>query len=112
MFEGSFRVERVGGLFRAFAPGVSVVNRRRVVLVQLPIPQPGLDPARGNVPLAAAYLQLFARSRGLEAAYDIEILPSAVANQAGDRGLVEAIAARDPWLVGFTCYLWNVERSL
>src|SRR5262249_44669259 len=30
----------------------------------------------------------------------------------GDRGLVEAIAAREPWLVGFTCYLWNIERSL
>src|SRR5262249_49692512 len=23
-----------------------------------------------------------------------------------------ALAERDPWLVGFTCYLWNIERTL
>src|SRR5262249_45122752 len=25
---------------------------------------------------------------------------------------VGALAGRDPWLVGFTCYLWNIERTL
>jgi hypothetical protein len=35
---------------------------------------------------------------------------SALAN-ISDRGLVAEIL-RDPWLVGWTCYLWNVERSL
>ena len=25
---------------------------------------------------------------------------------------MDELAARDPWLVGFTCYLWNVERTL
>lgn len=87
-------------------------QRRRVVLVQLPIPQPGLDPARGNVPLAAGYLKMYARARGLESAFDIDILPPAVANAAGDQALVQALLARDPWMVGFTCYLWNVERTL
>src|SRR5205823_1484705 len=29
-----------------------------------------------------------------------------------DRALVAAIAERDPWLVGFTCYVWNIERTL
>ncbi len=86
--------------------------RRKVVLVQLPIPQPGMAPARGNVPLAAGYLKMFARGRGLEAAYDIEILPARDANTLGDQGLVAALLERDPWMVGFTCYLWNVERSL
>ena len=86
-------------------------SRRRVLLVQLPIPQLGIEPARGNVPLAAGYLHLYARRRGLETAYDIEILPPVLANRLGDQGLVEAILCRDPWLVGFTCYLWNVERT-
>src|SRR5262249_55584682 len=44
--------------------------------------------------------------------YDIDILPAAVANTLGDLALVEAIVAGEPWLVGFTCYLWNIERTL
>lgn len=76
--------------------------KRRVVFVQLPIPQPGQAPARGNVPLAAGYLHLYARHRGLESDYAFEILPARVANAAGDHALVEAILARDPWMVGFT----------
>jgi len=87
-------------------------HRRRVLLLQLPIPQPGLDPPRGNVPLAAGYLKMHAHARGLQPKFDIEILPPAVANAAGDQALVQAILARDPWMVGFTCYLWNVERTL
>ena len=71
-----------------------------------------MEPAEGNVPLAAGYLKLLAQSRGLDASYDIEILPAALANRLSDRGLAAEILDRDPWLVGWTCYLWNVERSL
>lgn len=39
---------------------------RQTLLVQLPIPPPGPQPVEGNVPLAAAYLKLLARRRGLE----------------------------------------------
>ncbi len=87
-------------------------HRRRILLIQLPIPQPGMDPAQGNVPLAAGYLKLLARLRGLDEAYDIEILPARLANRLSDQGLAAEILDRDPWLVGWTCYLWNVERSL
>lgn len=86
--------------------------KRRVVLVQLPIPQPGMEPARGNVPLAAGYLKLYARNQGLEAHYDIEIFPPTMANSLGDQGLVEEILSLDPWMVGFTSYLWNINRNL
>lgn len=87
-------------------------SRRRILLIQLPIPQPGQDPAEGNVPLAAGYLQLLARLRGLENRYEIEILPAPLANQLSDQGLAAEILRRDPWMVGWTCYLWNVERTL
>jgi radical SAM superfamily enzyme YgiQ (UPF0313 family) len=87
-------------------------SRRRVLLVQLPIPPVGHEPVRGNVPLAAGYLKLMARQRGLEANYDVDIFPPRAANTLGDQGLVEAILARRPWLVGFTCYLWNIDRTL
>src|SRR5207253_2933947 len=91
---------------------LSFPTRRRVLLVQLPIPPLGPAPIRGNVPLAAAYLQLYAERKGLSPFYEIDLLPAAQANTLGDRAFVETLAARDPWLVGFTCYLWNIERTL
>lgn len=87
-------------------------SRRSIQLVQLPIPQPGLEPAKGNVPLAAGYLKMYARRRGLEEFYDIELFPPRLSNTLSDCGLVEEILARDPWMVGFTCYLWNIDRTL
>ncbi|MEN6458806.1 MAG: radical SAM protein [Thermoguttaceae bacterium] len=85
---------------------------RLALLVQLPIPPPGPGILEGNEPLAAAYLKLYARRQGLENACRIEVFPPAAANVLGDQGVVHAILARQPWLVGFTCYLWNVERTL
>ena len=87
-------------------------SRRSVLLVQLPIPPAGPQPIRGNVPLAAGYLKLMAQQRGLEDCYAIDIFPASLANMLGDEGLVSEILRREPWLVGFTCYLWNVERTL
>lgn len=89
-----------------------MTNRPLVLLLQLPIPLPGAERVRGNTPLAAGYLKLFARRRGLEDDYRIEIAPVAKVNRLGDEALAAAVAAREPALVGFTCYLWNVERSL
>ena len=59
---------------------------RLVLLVQLPIPPSGPGPIEGNVPLAAAYLKLFARRQGLEKSFSIELLPAALANSLGDQG--------------------------
>jgi radical SAM superfamily enzyme YgiQ (UPF0313 family) len=92
--------------------GMSRNIRRSVLLVQLPIPPLGPAPIRGNVPLAAAYLQLFAEHKGLSSCYAIDIFPAPLANTLGDHALVEALAEREPWLIGFTCYLWNIERTL
>jgi radical SAM superfamily enzyme YgiQ (UPF0313 family) len=85
---------------------------RSVWLVQLPIPPLGPEPIRGNVPLAAAYLKLWAHRKGLGCYYDIQLFPTAEVNTLGDRTLVAALAERRPWLVGFTCYVWNIERTL
>ncbi|MGE0434014.1 MAG: radical SAM protein, partial [Planctomycetota bacterium] len=86
----------------------------RILLVQLPIPPAAIMPVRGNVPLAAAYLKMYAGSRGLDDGrrVQIDILPFRLANTLGDEGLAQAIAAREPDLLGFSCYLWNVQRSL
>jgi radical SAM superfamily enzyme YgiQ (UPF0313 family) len=87
-------------------------NSRLVLLVQLPISPPGPELVEGNVPLAAAYLKLYARRQGLEPRYAVELLPPSLCNTLGDQGLVEEILARQPWMVGFTCYVWNIERTL
>jgi radical SAM superfamily enzyme YgiQ (UPF0313 family) len=88
------------------------MSLRRILLCQLPIPPVGPAPVRGNVPLAGGYLKMYAERRGLGGRYRIDILPTPEANMLGDAALVEAILARDPWLVGFTCYLWNIDRTL
>lgn len=85
---------------------------RRVLFVQLPIPPAGPEPIRGNVPLAAGYLILYARRRGLDRHFDFSILPPTVANTYSDLALVEAILAGEPSVVGFSCYLWNIDRTL
>lgn len=94
------------------SPGTAPMSRRRVLFAQLPIPPVGPEPLRGNVPLAAAYLALVARRRGLESAFTLDLLPVAVANEFGDAALVDAIDADRPDVLGFTCYLWNVVRTL
>lgn len=87
-------------------------SRRSVLLAQLPIPPAGIEPIVGNVPLAAGYLILHARLQGLEEHYQFDILPPSIANNNSDCGLVEEILSRDPWMVGFSCYLWNINRTL
>jgi radical SAM superfamily enzyme YgiQ (UPF0313 family) len=89
-----------------------VKKKPLVLLVQLPIPPLGPGPLRGNVPLASGYLKLWARGRGLDEHCDIEILPAAEANRLGDEALLERIAGARPHVAAFTCYLWNIERTL
>ncbi|MCB9879710.1 MAG: B12-binding domain-containing radical SAM protein [Planctomycetes bacterium] len=79
-----------------------------VLLVQLPIPPVGPGALRGNVPLAAGNLAMFARAHG----HTVDLLPGGLTNRLGDRGVLEAICARQPSLLGFTCYMWNVDRVL
>lgn len=86
--------------------------KRKVLLAQLPIPPAGPTSIVGNVPLAAGYMILYARKRGLTDSFEFEILPNSVVDLAADQAIVTEILSRSPWLVGFTCYLWNIDRTL
>ncbi len=88
------------------------MSNRRVVFAQLPIPPAGPEPIVGNIPLAAGYLILYARLRGLHDHFEFETLSTRIVNYYSETGIVEQILARDPWLVGFSCYLWNIDRTL
>ncbi len=92
----------------AVRPHISRKVTMRVLLTQLPVPNNPLL----NTPLAAGYLKAYAAARGLLEWVDIEILPRAIADHAGDAMLVEEIVARRPDLLGLSLYTWNSERSL
>lgn len=64
------------------------------------------------MPLAAGYLKMYAELQGLQQGFDIQILPSQLSNTLSEQGIVEAILDRQPHIVGFTCYLWNIDRTL
>jgi hypothetical protein len=86
---------------------------KRLRLVQLPIPQPAALAATGNVPLAAGCLGVSARVHGLGGrGLSLEVVPPAITDSYGDTLLADYIARDQPDYVGFSLYLWNVERSL
>jgi hypothetical protein len=83
-------------------------SRPKIVLACLPhVARPQL-----NSPMAAARLKAAAYQFGLLNEVDIEILSPDVSSNFGCRVLVERIVALRPAILGFTLYLWNVERSL
>ncbi len=80
----------------------------RVLLLQLPVPN---NPAL-NVPLALGYLKAYAYAAGLQSRVEIELLPRALADHAGNALLVDEIVALAPEVLGLSLYTWNSERSL
>ncbi len=80
----------------------------RVLLLQLPVPN---NPAL-NVPLALGYLKAYAYAQGLLDRAEIELMPRALADHAGDALLVDEIVSRQPDVLGISLYTWNSERSL
>jgi hypothetical protein len=85
------------------------VEPAAVTLLQLPLPDPDPALARANVPLASGYLKACAPP---EQAGAIRIPPRELANHGGDRLLLDWLLEQEPALAGFSCYLWNLERSL
>jgi hypothetical protein len=91
--------------------GFSMSSRdnHRVLLVQLPIPQLNFGRQTGNIPLAAGCLKMAASAAGVTG---VEILPQRLATYLGDAALLDAILSREPSIVGFSVYAWNVDRCL
>ena len=63
------------------------------------------------MPLAAAYLKLFAQRKDCKAGRST-FFPHGSATCWETAPWRSAILARGPALVGFTCYLWNIQRTI
>jgi len=84
----------------------------KLLFVQLPSQMPDWSSAPANVPLAAGYLASYAESKGLLARREWTILEPEITNFGSDSAIISSISAREPDIVAFTLYSWNLERSL
>ncbi|MBU1343224.1 MAG: radical SAM protein [Proteobacteria bacterium] len=82
---------------------------KKVLLIQLPIPQLNFGVKTGNIPLGAAYLK-----QAVAGIPDccVDIVPESMASYAADQALIRYIVERRPDILGFTVFCWNLDRSL
>ncbi|MFH0838776.1 MAG: radical SAM protein [Candidatus Omnitrophota bacterium] len=82
-------------------------SKPKVILSQLNIPNNGY-----TVPLASGYLKAMAHKAGLSKTVDIEILNGNLNNVKSDSNIISYIVERQPISVGFSCYVWNMDRTI
>lgn len=84
----------------------------KLLFVQLPTQTPDWSSAPANIPLAAGYLASYAESKGLIARREWSTLEPSIINCGSDAAIIASIVSREPDVVAFTLYSWNLERSL
>lgn len=88
------------------------MDRRKLLWIQLGVPDAEYSYAENNLPTAAGYVLEHVRRLGLLEGFSFTILDPALADRAGDARLLDACLAGEPDVVCLTCQAWNVERSL
>lgn len=83
----------------------------RIVFVQLPLIDHGFNYIAGNIPNASATLHAFCAINFPSTIRAHQIDPY-IQNFGSDTVIINSIIQLQPTHVAFTCYLWNVERSL
>lgn len=89
-------------------------KKLRIILTQLPFRFYSLELTRqkSNIPLAAGHLKATAAKEGLLKEADIRILDPLTADITSDSMFLKALVENKPDMVGFSLYLWNLNRSL
>lgn len=82
-----------------------------IVCVQLPLLDHGYSYIAGNIANAPSTLQAFCLTH-YPSKLTVVQLPPVIQNFGSDPVIVEHILSLQPTHVAFTCYLWNVQRSL
>lgn len=88
--------------------GLDKIIYVKIILLQLPIQGHDLYFSRENIPLAVSYLKAIANKLGIEA----EILPDHIMSYGCDQSIIRSIVDFKPDIIGMSCYLWNIERTL
>lgn len=81
-----------------------------IVFLQLPFLDHGYNYIAGNMPNAPATLQAYV-SKNFPHIQSFQ-LPPHIQNFGSDTIIIDTILQREPTHIAFTCYLWNIERSL
>ncbi|MBF0224044.1 MAG: radical SAM protein [Desulfobacterales bacterium] len=82
---------------------------KKILLVQLPVPQITFEQKTGNIPLGAACI---ANATKFFTNINIEILPQSISTYLSDYAIIELLLSKHPDIIGFTIYNWNIERSI
>ncbi len=82
----------------------------KILLLQLPVPSSDFSYAYEHVPLACGYL--CASVRHGKPHLLCHILDHEICSYGSDSMIINSILDYDPDLIGFSCYLWNIERTL
>jgi radical SAM superfamily enzyme YgiQ (UPF0313 family) len=84
------------------------VSLMKIILMQLPLQGSDFFYSNENIPLAAACLKAVAVGQGK----DVVLLPQHLMSYGSDQAILRFLLDVKPDLVGMSCYLWNLERSL
>ena len=80
-----------------------------ILLIQLPLLDHSLSYIHGNIEYAPAAIKGYIDKRF---DHNVHLLPSFLANFASDSYILKYLEVFKPDIVGFTSYLWNIERNL
>lgn len=86
--------------------------QKKIIMFQLPMRELTTIKRWGNIPYAAGMLKAMARQEGLTDLFDIEMLPSVLADHAGDALLIDYLEAQQPDIICASLYLWNSLRTI
>ncbi|MBP7734829.1 MAG: radical SAM protein [Spirochaetes bacterium] len=87
------------------------MKKKRILFVQLPLTSHSHDYNQGNIEYASASIAGYI-IRHVTAHVDIQMVPSVITQFCANRIIVKYILNVKPDILAFTCFLWNVERSL
>lgn len=83
-------------------------EKKRVLLLQLPQPGESME----NISMAPSVLKNVINSSCMGGLVQASLYESSKQNTAGDRWLIRDIVSLRPHVIGFTAYIWNIERIL